>query len=201
MIGLEMYSRTIALRIGEAPFDVGRGTIKNYNRFYDEADLLSQQNLVINNQRNLNQMVLEIKLQKARNNIDIVIIDYMQLITLKGKKNRHEEVGEISRTLKSLAVELQIPIIALAQLSRSVETRGDKMPLMSDLKESGDIEQDADVIGMLFRPEYYEYKTYDFGDGEEETSNKVILNIVKNRSGATLPLKLHFDKIMNRFDD
>ncbi len=135
---------------------------------------------------------------KLERGLDLIAIDYLQLITTAtGGDNRQQEVSEISRELKALAKELQVPVIALSQLSRGVEQRADKKPMMSDIRESGAIEQDADIIMMLYRPEYY-------GDnielGEEEIyEGKTQLLISKHRNGATGELEFKFQKEINKF--
>lgn len=138
----------------------------------------------------------KLKLEKG---LDLVVIDYLQLITTSKKTdNRQQEVSEISRDLKGLAKELQIPVVALSQLSRGVEQRADKKPMMSDIRESGAIEQDADIIMMLYRPEYY-------GDNiegiDEETmyDGKTIVSLVKHRNGSTGDIEFEFQKEINRF--
>lgn len=93
---------------------------------------------------------------KMQSGLDLIIIDYIQLMTNGNSLNRVQEVSEISRGIKSLARELDVPIIALSQLSRAVESRPDKRPVLSDLRESGSIEQDADIVMMLYREEYYD---------------------------------------------
>lgn len=93
---------------------------------------------------------------KMQSGLDIIIIDYIQLMTNGNSLNRVQEVSEISRGIKSLARELDVPIIALSQLSRAVESRPDKRPILSDLRESGSIEQDADIVMMMYREEYYD---------------------------------------------
>lgn len=122
----------------------------------------------------------------------LVVIDYLQLIHGRTKTdNRQQEISEISRTLKGLARELNVPIIALSQLSRSVEQRQDKRPMLSDIRESGSIEQDADVVGFLYRDDYY--------DPETERKNIVEVIIGKQRNGPTGKVDLVFLKNYNKF--
>lgn len=132
---------------------------------------------------------------KASRGLDIIIIDYLQMMRLKQKvDNREREVSEISNSLKSLAKELKIPVIALAQLNRSVEGRSDRRPMLSDLRESGSIEQDADIIMMLYRDDYY-----DRDDAEKQGAAEVI--IAKQRNGPTGSVKLRWDAEFGRFRD
>lgn len=141
------------------------------------------------------------KARKWKKNFDIqyLIVDYLQLITVKGKRSREEAVSFISRSLKQLAKELEIPVIALSQLSRAVETRGgSKRPQLSDLRESGGIEQDADIVAFVYRPEYYGIK-----EDEEGQSLKGIAEIIvaKHRNGATKTVKVRFEAEYTRFSD
>ena len=135
------------------------------------------------------------KLAQETGNLGLVLIDYLQLITGNGRESRQQEVSEISRQLKILAKELKVPVIALSQLSRSIEQRQDKKPMLSDLRESGSIEQDADIVAFLHRDDYYHNE-------EEEgaiPNNTVEVIIEKNRSGARGSVELMFQKEYNKF--
>ena len=130
---------------------------------------------------------------KQERGLGMILIDYLQLIQGDGKAdNRQQEVSEISRSLKALARELEVPVIALSQLSRSVEQRQDKRPMMSDIRESGSIEQDADIVGFLYRDDYY--------DSESEQQNIEII-LAKQRNGPTGTVELAFVKEYNKFVD
>ena len=121
----------------------------------------------------------------AQDGLDMVIIDYLQLMESSGRsENRTQEISSISRALKGIAMELNIPVIALSQLSRATETRQDKRPMLSDLRESGAIEQDADLVMFLYRDEYYN------PDTDQKNIGEVI--IAKHRNGPTGKVELVF---------
>ena len=159
--------------------------------------ILSNSNIFVADLPHTN--VLEIRSyarkMKSQKQLDLIIIDYLQLINGTGRGgsefNRQQEISDISRALKGLARELDVPVIALSQLSRAVESRVDKRPMLSDLRESGAIEQDADIVAFLYREEYY----------IPDTENKGITELIigKHRNGATGTVKLNFLSEFTKF--
>lgn len=192
IFSLEMSARQLTARLfsNYAEIDSNKlafGTLSQSE--YDVAAGLrssfSKLPLYIDDEPYLSLLSLKIKAKKwvREKKVKVIYIDYLQLINnnLKGR-TRDQEISEISRTLKGLAKELDIPIIALSQLSRTVETRGDKRPMLSDLRESGAIEQDADNVLFLYRPEYYGIPTW---EDNTPTTNEVEVVIAKFRNGTT----------------
>ena len=192
IFSLEMSARQLTARLfaNYAGIDSNKlafGTLSQSE--YDVAAGLrssfSKLPLYIDDEPYLSLLSLKIKAKKwvREKKVKIIYIDYLQLINnnLKGR-TRDQEISEISRTLKGLAKELDIPIIALSQLSRTVETRGDKRPMLSDLRESGAIEQDADNVLFLYRPEYYGIPQW---EDNTPTTNEVEVIISKFRNGTT----------------
>ena len=144
------------------------------------------------------------RLAKEKGNLGLIVIDYLQLIEGPHSESRQQEVSAISRQLKKLAKELHVPVIALSQLSRSVEQRQDKRPVLSDIRESGSIEQDADIVSFLYRDDYYRDEEDGNKDKEvaaEDDNGEVEVIIEKNRSGSRGTVKLMFSKPYNRFSN
>jgi replicative DNA helicase len=162
---------------------------------------LINSNIFIDDTGGINILELRAKCRRLRNKhkIELVIVDYLQL--MQGERdrnsNREQEIGTISRGLKAMAKELEIPVIALSQLSRGVESRGDKRPQLSDLRESGSIEQDADNVAFLFRPEYYGISSDASGNS---TEGVVEFDIRKQRHGETNTIMLKFFPQYNLFE-
>ncbi|AYC28399.1 replicative DNA helicase [Paenisporosarcina cavernae] len=158
------------------------GTLSNAGIFIDDTPGIR-----------INEIRSKCRRLKQEYGLGMILIDYLQLImgSGNGKDNRQQEVSEISRSLKALARELQVPVIALSQLSRGVEQRQDKRPMMSDLRESGSIEQDADIVSFLYREDYY--------DKETENQNMIEIIIAKQRNGPTGTVTLAFVKEFNKF--
>ncbi len=143
--------------------------------------------------RNMLQITANARRLKMRNNIGLVVVDYIQLIDAEnGGDSRQEQIAKISRRLKTLSRELHVPVIALSQLNRAVESREDRRPRMADLRESGAIEQDADLVLLLHRPEYY--------DANEQPGIAELI-LAKNRNGPTGPVKLAFLRNVMRFEN
>lgn len=140
---------------------------------------------------NITELVAKSKRMKRKHDIRMLVVDYLQIITTPRVfgRNREQEISYISRTLKGLAKELNIPVIALSQLSRAVEQRPSKRPMLSDLRESGSIEQDADIVTFLYRPEYYKILEDEAGNS---TSGQAEFLIAKHRNGETADVKLEF---------
>ena len=135
------------------------------------------------------------RLAQENGGLGLIVIDYLQLIEGRGRENRQQEVSEISRQLKIIAKELKVPVIALSQLSRGVDQRNDKRPILSDLRESGSIEQDADIVAFLYREAYYKR------DEQEELDNVTELILEKNRHGSLGTVQLFFLKEYAKFSN
>jgi replicative DNA helicase len=155
---------------------------------------LSESEIYIDDTPGLGLLELRAKARrlKLQHNIQMIIIDYLQLMEGRKAENRQQEISSISRGLKALARELEVPVIAVSQLNRSVETREGHTPRMSDLRESGSIEQDADVIILIHREDYYD---------PTKKPGEVLLDIAKQRNGPTGKVTLTFRKEILRFEN
>ena len=169
----------------------GQLDTQEWNKLVHVADTLSRAPIYIDDTAGITVMELRSKARrlKAEHGLDLIIIDYLQLMQGRPSKNgdnRQQEISEISRSLKALARELDLPVIALSQLSRSVESRQIKKPMLSDLRESGSLEQDADIVMFLYREDYY----------DKDTENKNITDIIvaKHRNGPVDTISLFFQK-------
>ena len=177
----------------------GKLTEEEFEKLFVAMGSLSKANIFIDDTPGIRVSEIRAKsrrLMQERGGIGLIIIDYLQLIEGSGRESRQQEVSEISRQLKKLAMELNVPVIAISQLSRSVEQRQDKRPILSDLRESGSLEQDADIVAFLYREDYYRTE-----EGEEEVEEDNVVEVLgeKNRSGARGTVKLLFIKEYNKF--
>jgi replicative DNA helicase len=206
VFSMEMGAAQLALRllgsngkIDQSHLRTGRLSDDEWQRLPDALDRLSKASMDIDETAALNPAELRARARrlarKYGGTLGLIVVDYLQLMSGSGSsdENRATELGEISRGLKALAKELQCPVIALSQLNRSVETRNDKRPMMSDLRESGAIEQDADVIMFIYRDDYYNK------DSKEPGVAEIVIG--KQRNGPVGTVKLAFMKPQTRFEN
>ncbi|MDT0910047.1 replicative DNA helicase [Staphylococcus pseudintermedius] len=191
----------------------GTMTEEDWNRFTVAVGKLSRTKIFIDDTPGVRITDIRSKCRrlKQEHGLDMIVIDYLQLIQGSGSRasdNRQQEVSEISRMLKAIARELECPVIALSQLSRGVEQRQDKRPMMSDIRESGSIEQDADIVAFLYRDDYYNRGDGDDDDDDggfepqtNDENGEIEIIIAKQRNGPTGTVKLHFMKQYNKFTD
>ena len=218
---LEMSAEQLAARIlssesGVASDKLRRGDIRpeDFTKIVDTSRSINSVPLLIDDTASLSITALRNRARrmKRQHNIGMIIIDYLQLLEGGGSKrsqdNRVQEVSEITRSLKGIAKELNVPVLALSQLSRGVESRDDKRPMLSDLRESGSIEQDADVVMFVYREEYYVSRAQP-QEGTEQyiqwqqkmasVYNKAEVIIAKQRHGPVGNVKLYFNNQLTRF--
>ncbi|TGA98677.1 replicative DNA helicase [Sporolactobacillus shoreae] len=204
IFSLEMGARQLAMRMlcAEGNIDAqklrtGRLEDDDWQKLTMAMGTLSRAGIYIDDSPGIrvNDIRSKCRRLKQEKGLDLVVIDYLQLIIGSGgggrQENRQQEVSEISRTLKAMARELDVPVIALSQLSRGVESRQDKRPMMSDIRESGSIEQDADIVAFLYRDDYY--------NKESEKQNIIEIIIAKQRNGPVGTVELAFIKEYNKF--
>jgi replicative DNA helicase len=196
MSKLEIVNRMLAseARIDSSKLRTGRLDDLDWRKLGDSLGKLSDAPLFIDDTPSITLMEIRAKCRrlKQRHDLDLIIVDYLQLMSSHARSDsRQQEVAEISRGLKMLAKELDVPVIALSQLSRQPESRTDKRPQLADLRESGSIEQDADIVGFIYRDEVYDEDSPDKGIAE--------LIIAKHRNGATGVVKLAFLNHLTKF--
>ena len=202
---LEMAKESLFLRLltAEAQIDsheLMSGNIKkkDYGRISQAIETLSAMRLFVDDTANIGVMEMRAKARRlqAEHGLSLLVIDYIQLMTGRGRfENRTLELASISRSLKGLAKELNIPIVVLSQLSRAPEARSDRRPQLSDLRESGALEQDADVVALIFREDAYKKNL----DKQDESSGIAELILAKQRNGPTGTVKLVFLDKQTRF--
>ncbi|QJW45933.1 replicative DNA helicase [bacterium BFN5] len=202
---LEMSKEQLVQRMlcAEASIDsqrlrIGELEDRDWSKLISAADRLSSAPIFIDDTAGITVMEMRSKARrlKIEHDLKLIIIDYLQLMQgsgSKGGENRQQEISEISRSLKALAREINVPVIALSQLSRSVESRQVKKPMLSDLRESGSLEQDADIVAFLYREDYY----------NPDTENKNITEVIiaKHRNGPVDTVQLFFHKQFTKFSD
>ncbi|HLM56332.1 MAG TPA: replicative DNA helicase [Pyrinomonadaceae bacterium] len=205
IFSLEMSKESLVMRMlsSEARVDAHRfrsGYLSRdeWARLAGALGTLSEAKIFVDDTPGISVLEMRAKARRLaaeQRRLDLIIVDYLQLMSGGGRRieSRQQEVSQISRDLKGLAKELQVPVIALSQLSRAAESRTDHRPQLSDLRESGAIEQDADVVGFIYREEYY--------NATEENSNKADIIIAKQRNGPTGTISLAFIKEFTRFED
>ena len=205
---LEMSKEQLVQRMlcAEASIDSSRLRIgeledNDWEKLIWAADSLSRAEIFIDDTPGITVMEMRAKARrlKVEHNLQLIVIDYLQLMQGSGKKsgeNRQQELSDISRSLKALARELNVPVIALSQLSRSVESRQVKRPMLSDLRESGSIEQDADIVALLYRDDYYQ-TAKELGEAPDPSLSELIIG--KHRNGPTGKIDLLFRKSTSTF--
>jgi replicative DNA helicase len=209
MASVQLITRLISSETGLSSEKLRTGKLEKHEweQLSTKVKNLEKAPLFIDDTPSLSIFDLRAKARRlvSQHGIKIIIIDYLQLMTAggngKGGGNREQEISTISRNLKALAKELNVPVIALSQLSRAVETRGSsKRPLLSDLRESGAIEQDADIVSFLYRPEYYKIDEWD-DDEASPTAGQAEIMIAKHRNGGIENVRLKFIGHLGRFDN
>ncbi len=202
MSKIQLGNRLLSTRSGVNSLHLNTGNLSDddMNQLINALEELSKLKMFIDDTAGSSLLELRSKARRIKHEhgLDLIVIDYLQLMqgqrTRNSEMNRQQEISEISRSLKALARELNVPVLALSQLSRSVELRAEKKPQLSDLRESGSLEQDADIVMFLYRDEYY-------NRDDTENQNIAELIIAKNRNGPTTSIRLQFKKEIMRFGD
>lgn len=208
MSSVQLITRLISSETGLSSETLRTGSLKTHEweQLNVKVKSLEKAPLFIDDTPSLSIFDLRAKARRlaSQHGIKLIVIDYLQLMTAGGSQkggNREQEISTISRNLKALAKELNVPVIALSQLSRAVETRGgSKRPLLSDLRESGAIEQDADIVSFIYRPEYYKIEEWD-DEERTPTEGQAELIIAKHRNGGLDSIRLKFIGNLGKFDN
>jgi replicative DNA helicase len=207
IFSLEMSAQQLVLRLISADAAVGlqalrSGRLSNaeMHEIVTRVDSLMNAQIYIDDSAGLSPVEFRAKCRrmKMEHKIDLVMVDYLQLMHAPKAESREREISVISHTLKAVAKELNIPVIALSQLNRTLEARADKRPMLSDLRESGSIEQDADVVMFIHRPEYYKITAFEDG---RSTENIAEIIVGKQRNGPTGDIRLFYQKELAAFHD
>lgn len=208
MSSVQLITRLISSETGLSSEKLRTGNLQKHEweQLNVKVKALEQAPLFIDDTPSLSIFDLRAKARRlaSQYGIKLIVIDYLQLMTAGGNQkggNREQEISTISRNLKALAKELDVPVIALSQLSRAVETRGgSKRPLLSDLRESGAIEQDADIVSFIYRPEYYKIDEWD-DDDRSPTEGQAEFIVAKHRNGGLENIRLKFIGHLGKFDN
>ena len=207
LFSLEMAAHQLVLRLISSDSGINLQSLRSGklqgNQIQDiirKVDDLMKAEIYIDDSASLTPIEFRAKCRrmKMEHNIDMVVIDYLQLMHAPKSESREREISMISHTLKQVAKELDIPVVALSQLNRGLEQRADKRPMLSDLRESGSIEQDADVVMFIHRPEYYKIATFEDG---RSTENIAEIIVGKQRNGPTGDVRLYYKKELASFHD
>ena len=221
----QLANRILAEQANIASDSIRRGILSNENftNLVNASNNLSGRGLYIDDTPAISISQLRTRARRLKrkndNNLDLIVVDYLQLMQNKKRnENRVQEISEITQGLKSVAKDLNVPVLALSQLSRAVEQREDKRPYLSDLRESGTIEQDADVVMFIYRQEYYEERSEPKSQGSETSiafedrynkwqenlakcKNLAEVIVAKQRHGPIGTVQLHFESKFTRFSD
>jgi replicative DNA helicase len=207
VFSLEMSAQQLVLRLISADAQIGLQSLRSGRLSQSEMhglvtriDDLMNANIYIDDSAGLSPVEFRAKCRrmKIEHKIDLVIVDYLQLMHAPRAESREREISMISHALKAVAKELQVPVMALSQLNRTLESRADKRPMLSDLRESGSIEQDADVVMFIHRPEYYKIATFEDGRSTENVAEVIV---GKQRNGPTGDVRLFYQKELAAFHD
>ncbi len=205
MSSIQLITRLITSETGLSQQKLRSGDLEphEWTQLHHKVKQIETADIFIDDTPSLSVFDLRAKCRRlqSEHGIKLIIIDYLQLMSTRDHRgNREQEISHISRSLKSIAKELNVPVIALSQLSRAVENRPGKRPVLSDLRESGAIEQDADIVSFIYRPEYYQISEWDYPPAGP-TEGEAEFIIAKHRNGPTENMRLKFEKQLIKFSN